>query len=250
MSDDTIRCNDCGYINPAGSTSCWRCNYPLVPATGAAPSVAPSGAPPITPASVRPIRPRRPRPQQPLQLQLWLVFGALAVLLVLYTAFQGFHKTNFQPVTGAKPEQQKLADEMQKRLGRDSLDVEARITLADLLYDTGNWQEAITHYTVAARLDPMRASTFVDMGVCWFNMGDRDKAEELFRTALEKQPNLAQALFNLGIVHEQKQDWAGAMGFYQRAIEANPPQQMQDALQQALQRVNARSAGSAPPGGK
>lgn len=250
MSDDTLRCSDCGHINPAGSTSCWRCNYPLVSVAAAGAKDAAPTAPAITPGSVRPIRPRRPRPQQPLQLQLWLVFGALAVLLVLYTAFQGFHKSNFKPVAGAQPEQQKFADEMRQRLDRDSLDVEARIRLADLLYDTGNWQEAITHYTVAARLDPMRASTFVDMGVCWFNLGDRDRAEELFRTALEKQPNLAQALFNLGIVHEQKQDWKGALDFYHRAIESNPPQQMQDALNQAMQRVSARASGSAPPGGQ
>ena len=223
MSEETIRCSDCGFINPAGSTSCWRCNYPLVPAVTGAPGPA-AGETPVVPR-MRPMRSRRPQPQQPLQLQLWLFFGALAALVVIFTAVRGFHETNFKPVEGAKPEQQKLAD---------------------VLYDTGNWPEAIIHYSTAARLDSTRGATFVDMGVCYYNLGDAGRAEELFRTALRREPHLPQALFNLGIVHEQQQDLRGALGFYQQAIEAGPPEGMHQALNEAIARVNQKSAGASP----
>jgi cytochrome c-type biogenesis protein CcmH/NrfG len=253
MSDENISCPDCGFLNPAGSTSCWRCNYPLV--ARATPTATPAPDPPAeaaaaeapaVPRPARPIRPRRPRPQQPLQMQLWLFFGAVAALVVIFTAVRGFHATNFKPVEGAKPEQQQVADQMRTRLERDSLDVQARITLADVLYDTGNWREAITHYTVAARLDPQRPATFVDLGVCYFNLGDAARAEELFRKALELNPSVPQALFNLGIVHEQRQDWSGALGFYQRAAETGPPGTMSQPLQEAIARVNAQAAGQRP----
>lgn len=244
MSDDYVACPDCGFQNPAGSTSCWRCNFPLLSATtgvGASPPSAPD-----VPRPTRPIRPRRPRAQQPLQAQLWLFFGAVAALLVIFTAVKGFHQSNFQPVAGAQPEQQKIVDDMRGRLERDSLDVQARITLADVLYDTANWQEAIQHYEIAARLDPNRAATYVDMGVCWFNLGQAGRAEELFQFALQKQPGLTQALFNLGIVNEQRQDFAKALDFYHRAVESNPPATMQQALNDALARVMPKAGKAAP----
>lgn len=244
MSDEFVTCPDCGYQNPTGSTSCWRCNFPLLNVTPGA--AAPTTAAPDVLRPTRPIRPRRPRAQQPMQTQLWLFFGAITALAVIFTAVKGFHQSNFQPVAGAQPEQQKIVDDMRGRLERDSLDVQARIMLADVLYDTANWNEAIHHYEIAARLDPGRAATYVDMGVCWFNLGEAGRAEELFQFALQKQPNLTQALFNLGIVNEQRQEFAKALDFYHRAIESNPPATMQQALNDALARVSQKSGAAAP----
>ena len=253
---DTITCPDCGFQNPAGSVSCWHCNYPLVaeaPAQkgdAAGAPVADEG-PAITRQSVRPARPRRPRAVQPVQTQLWLVFGAIAALIVIGVGVRGFRQNNAanlqQPVAGAKVDQQKVAEEMRARVARDSSDVEAHVTLADVLYDTANWTEAAQHYTIAARLDPKRAATVVDLGVCYFNMGDTSRADSLFRAALMIDPNLPQALFNLGIIAEHRESWNEALDFYHRAMQSGPPEPMQKPLVDAMQRVMAKTGSKAPP---
>src|SRR5262249_8462937 len=120
----------------------------------------------------RPLPRRRPRPgaMQPVQMQLWLFAGAAMVLAIVYFAAQGFWHSNARPVEGAGPEQQQRADLARATLEKDSTNLAARIELANVLYDTGNWSEAIIHYTSAVRLDPTRSTTLVDLGVCYYNL--------------------------------------------------------------------------------
>src|SRR5207302_2547147 len=111
------RCPSCGHVNPAEASHCERCNFPLREvAPGEAPARPVPGREPAAEISmqrIRPIRPRRPTgPEQQLKVQLWLALGTLAMAAVLYTAWQGFQKSNapVQQVEGAKPEQQQAAD--------------------------------------------------------------------------------------------------------------------------------------------
>lgn len=260
-------CPSCGRETPEGASICPECNFPLagVPMSASAPAPPPppkpEPAPEPEPASseppvrgfdpgvqpFRPIRPRRPRPAQPVAMQLWLVAGVAAVVLVLFTAFRGFQQNNQPQVEGAKVDQQKLADAARRELDRDSTNVEARIALADVLYDTGNWSEAILHYTAAARRDSMRVSTWVDLGVCYYNLGQAHFAEDRFQHALRLDPHHPVALFNLGIVHEQREEFDKALDFYHRAMNASPPENMRDPLMARMQQVMTKLGRSAPP---
>lgn len=275
MSDPNV-CPSCGRENAAGATECANCNFPLaeaperVAAMAAAGSAAPaSPAPPAPPVSthhagapeepeapiiiprpVRPIRQRRPGgPEQKQQMQLWLVLGGLSILFILYTAVDGFKKNARPPaqVEGAKEGQQRAADLARKTLEADSNNVAARIALADVLYDTANWSEAIISYKSAIRMDPSRATSYVDMGVCYFNLGKMDEAVALFQKALTLDPQQPIALFNLGVVAESKDDNDGALKYYHRAMQANPPDQMGQALTTAIQRIMQKQGKKAPP---
>ncbi len=197
----------------------------------------------------RPMRrgPARPDALQPVQMQLWLFVGAAVVLGILYIAAQGFWKSNAVPVTGARPEQQQRADLARRTLEQDSLNVAARIELANVLYDTGNWSEAIIHYRSAERLEPRRATTVVDLGVCYYNLSQFAAAESLFQHALSLDRQQVFALFNLGIVAEAQGRWDAAMDFYHRAMQSNPPEGMKAPLQEHLQAVMAKAGKTAPP---
>lgn len=271
------RCPSCGHMNESHATACARCNFPLHPAAAAPaapaaatpPPAAPKPAEPSPPAAhhepegpaargfdpnirrMRPIRPRPPRgPQQQLQTQLWVVLGATAVLIVLFTAFQGFKQNNQPvPVAGAQQEQQHVADMARAELAKDSTNVNARIALANILYDTGNWSEAIVHYRSAMRTDPGRVETIVDLGVCYYNLSDSEQAMELFQSALKLDAKHPVALFNLGIVSEGQNKFAQSLEFYRRASQANPPEGMNQALQAAIQRVSAKLGKPAPASG-
>jgi tetratricopeptide (TPR) repeat protein len=195
------------------------------------------------------MRPRRPRPAtlEPVQMQLWLVTGVAVVLGILYFAAQGFWKSNLKPVEGAKPEQQQQADLARAAIEKDSTNLAARIALANVLYDTGNWSEAIVHYKSAARLDPQRPTTLVDLGVCYYNLSQFAAAESLFQHALLLDPAQPVALFNLGIVAETQQHYPQALDFYHRALQANPPEAMKQPLTEHLAAVMEKTGKTAPP---
>ncbi len=259
---DQIRCPSCTHLNAADASYCTECNFPLhdaPPAPGAAPApaeAAPAARPDAQPPAfdpsirrVRPIRPRRPgAAANPLQLQLWLVLGGMAIVMtILWVAWQGFQKNNQPtPVEGASDTQQKDADLARAELKRDSTNVNAQIALANVLYDTANWTEAIVHYRSALRLDPQRVSTIVDLGVCYYNLSATAPAESLFRAALELDPRQPVALFNLGIVSENRGELEQALQFYHRAMQGGPPQGMGEALNAAIQRVMQKTNKKAP----
>lgn len=269
MSDQVL-CPGCGALNPAGGEACSQCNFPLTDAIPAAPakpkeaSPAPvaepvEAAPPAPPKpsapvrgfdpGARPMRPRRARPDamQPVQMQLWLVAGVAVVLGILYFAAQGFQKTNEPAIAGASPQLQQRADLARKTIERDSTNLMARIELANVLYDTANWSEAIIHYKSALRLDPQRATTVVDLGVCYYNLGQFAAAETLFTHALTLDPKQSVALFNLGIVAMSREQMAQATEYFHRALESNPPEEMKSLIMQNLQKTMSATGKTPPP---
>lgn len=263
---ETVTCPGCGTANPAGAEQCRNCNFPLgdAPRSAAAPTeAAPEERPTPAPADAaptaepvdlsvllqRPQRPRRARPDamQPIQMQIWLFVGIAVVLGFVYFAAQGFWSTHVTPVEGASSAEQQRADLARRTLEKDSTNVAARIELANVLYDTGNWSEAIVHYRSAERLDPHRSTTVVDMGVCYYNLSAFAAAESLFNRALAIDPKQMFALFNLGIVAESRSDWNGAVRYFHQVMELNPPEGMRPIVEQHLQAAMEKTGRKAPP---
>jgi len=196
---------------------------------------------------MRPIRPRRPKPQANVALSLWLGMGTVLAVLLVLIAIQGFHQNNAPAVEGSNSEQQKSADEARAALEKDSTNTRARVALADILFDTGNWSEAIVHYRSAVRQDSTLVSAIVDQGVCYYNLSQPEEAERLFRLALAREPHQAFALFNLGIVYEQRGNNDQALEFFHQALESSPPENMKPSLMEAMQRASKAAGKPAPP---
>src|SRR5262245_33689129 len=159
---DTIRCPDCGHENPPGRTECEACGFPLEmetadrsgrvtdtpePPPGAESSETPPASPPAgMPYLPRPIRrPPRPRPNAQ-AATLWLIFGSFCAIVVIGFAIKANVDRATQPIEGAKPAVQASADSIMALIQRDSTNVEARVRLGDILYDTANWSDAIVQY--------------------------------------------------------------------------------------------------------
>lgn len=248
--DPNVRtCPDCGYKNPADATGCAQCNFPLGESPSAPAAPPPKSAPaPAEPAPViaPPPRLRRLREQRRRQdpsLTLWLAVGGLGVIALLYIAVHGFQDSNFPKVEGAQPEQQARADELRGLIRNDSTNVAARVALGDVLYDTGNWPDAIVQYRAAVRMDSTKTEALVDLGVCYYNLGFSEDAKRHFELALARDPQQTVALFNMGIVHERRGDPKTALGFYQRSLETNPPESMRPPIQQAIERTRQAAGG-------
>jgi cytochrome c-type biogenesis protein CcmH/NrfG len=263
-------CPSCGFTgNAPDDLDCRRCGFPLGenavetadPASGTDPASAPpapsAGEPPnapepevaIPPAPspvMRPIpRPARfrPRPRRvdPTSATLWIVFGGFAAMVVLWIAIQSSMRKPAPPqVPGSNPTLQAAADSLNLILARDSTNVDARQRLADIYYDTANWDPAIIQYRAVLRLDSTRTTALVDLGVCYFNLANSALAEDLFMAALKREPQHPVALFNLGIVYETRENYPKALDFFQRTLESNPPEAMHSPIVQSIQRVRGK----------
>ena len=249
--NDLRRCPDCGHPNPPGATACENCNFPLTGTPGAVTGerkTAPPTEPRVVVRPMRPIRPRRPRPPgNQMATTLWLLFGTMAAIIVAFTAVRGFHENNSAPVEGSNENQQQRSDSLRTVLAKDSTNVSAHIGLADILYDTGNWSEAIVQYRAALARDSSRATTLVDLGVCYYNLSDSEQAENLFKLALQRDPHQPVALFNLGIVAQRRGDHQAALQYFHRSMETSPPEEMRQPLMEAMQRSMDALGKKAPP---
>ena len=240
---DTIRCPDCGHENPRDAESCEACGFPLTSQPMAGPPPAPS-----PPAVILPPRPpRRPPRASNEALSLWLVFGTIMALIVIYVAVKANVDRAMPPVEGASPTQQTSSDSLRRVLEKDSTNVEAQVRLGDVLYDTANWSEAIVHYRAAVRRDSSLGNALVDLGVCYYNLGDANEAERDFLLALQRDPHQPVALFNLGVVYERRSDAGRALESYHRALQSGPPPEMRQPLIDAMNRVQEKSGKRAPP---
>jgi tetratricopeptide (TPR) repeat protein len=249
---ETIRCPDCGHPNPPGSTYCAACHFPLIEIgaqekSDLAASTTPAEPPrrPVRPS--RPVRPRRPRPQANAALPLWLGLGAFLALLLVLIAIQANLQRDKPPVEGSNPGQLDQANAFRAALARDSTDTRSRVGLADILFDTGNWSEAIVHYRSAVRQDSSLLMAIVDLGVCYYNLSVQDEAERLFLLALARDPRHPIALFNLGIVYEQRGEPERALKYFHSSLGNAPPENVKPALLEAMQRVVKQTGKTAPP---
>lgn len=177
------------------------------------------------------------------------MFAVLAAVLLVYIAISNTNKSSQPkpPVEGSTADQQQLADQFRHALEHDSTDVEARLGLADVMFDTGNWNEAIAHYARVVAADSSRVGAIVDLGVCYYNTGRSEQAERLFQLALVRDPHHPVALFNMGIVNEHKKDYDASLKYFHRCLESGPPENMREPLLQAMQRVLQASGQKASP---
>ncbi len=177
---------------------------------------------------------------------LWLFMGVVAAVALVWTAYTSFRKNNEPAVEGSSENQQQEADSLRLVLAQDSTNVPANIALANVLYDTANWAQAIPYYARAIARDSSRVEAIVDMGVCYYNQGDVPHAEQLFNLALAHDPHQPVALFNLGVVAERRDDSQGALKYYHRALESGPPDEMKTVLVQKMQAL-LKKTGQVPP---
>ena len=124
-----------------------------------------------------------------------------------------------------------LLDALEKRPSPVVHHALGQVYLAKRQFDS-----AIKEFDEALKADPNNAVLHSDLGAAWLEKGkiDRSKTEpgknvealarslEHLDRALELNPNLAEALFNRGIVHQQLQLWPDAERDWQEYLKKDP----------------------------
>ncbi len=100
--------------------------------------------------------------------------------------------------------------------------VQAYVTLAAILMDTGRVPEGGVYLQKAWRLCPDDPLIAVQMGNYARRLGDADEAERFYRKALETSNGVPAAAHNLGVLYLKKRDLKKAAAAFEDAVERAP----------------------------
>jgi predicted O-linked N-acetylglucosamine transferase (SPINDLY family) len=95
-------------------------------------------------------------------------------------------------------------------------------TLANILRDKGQLDEAITSYQKVLQLHPNDAGTHYNLGNAFKAKGQFDSAISHYQQAIAFNPNFIGSYLNLGNIFRQSGDPARAVSFYRQALERAP----------------------------
>ena len=101
-------------------------------------------------------------------------------------------------------------------------DLESTLHLAHLQQDSRLFEKAIANYKKYLEKNPENSDARVDMGICFYNLGDYTAAINEMETALKYQPNHQIACLNLGIVNLTAQNIEVSKEWFRKALELNP----------------------------
>ena len=129
---------------------------------------------------------------------------------------------------------------LKEAVAKDPKNVNAWISLGNMMMDTSRFSEAADAYEKALAIDPKNVDVRVDMGTCYRNMGKPDMAAKEYRKALELNPQHLHAHKNLGIVlaYDLK-DKASAVKEFEKALAIAPNAPDADQLRQEIQKLKA-----------
>ncbi|MCX6550928.1 MAG: tetratricopeptide repeat protein [Acidobacteria bacterium] len=135
---------------------------------------------------------------------------------------------------------------------KDPANVQSRVQLGNLYFDSERYQEAIRWYDEAFKLNPKDINVSTDLGVCYYYTDQADRAVRQLEDSLRLDPRHSKSLLNLGIVKAfGKQDIAGAAAAWQQVIAIDANSQEGQAAQRALANLQAAHPGGTatpPPG--
>lgn len=121
--------------------------------------------------------------------------------------------------------------------------------IGNVYYDAQLYQDAIGYYDRVVEVAPKNLNVRTDRATAYWYLGDADKALAEFDSILKEDPNMANTLFNRGMVRWQgKMDVAGAVADWQKLLDTNPNYENRDKVVQLI--AKAKEHTTMKPGTK
>ncbi len=135
---------------------------------------------------------------------------------------------------------------LRERISDDPGDVEAIVSLANLLATTGEVAEAVDWYERALEIEPNNVRTRLDFAASLAAAGRRADAEVQYRTVLTMDGNNIDAHFYLGELYRNWQPprLAEAIAAYQQVVELAPDAYLAERAEEELARLGATPVAS------
>ena len=177
------------------------------------------------------------KPVHAFGLVIAAVFVAvLVVFLILDSNRKAIEeKKEISANTSEMPEEIKVQLE---KLSADPESVALNIEMGNLLFDGGQFGEAIPFYQKALIRDSLNIGVQIDLAVCYFNLRNTDQAILEMKKALRIDPNHPKGLFNLGIIYynlgkfdEVRRYWEQLMVVHPDGMEAKRAQELLQSIE-------------------
>lgn len=140
------------------------------------------------------------------------------------------------------------AQAMRTAAEQDPKDARSRVELGNMYFDAERYNDAITWYEDALRINPSDPNVSTDLGVAYYYTNQADKAVAQFEHSLQVDPKHTKTLLNLGIVKAfGKQDLDGAADAWQRVVALAPDSPEGQAARKALEGLRSAHPPT-PPG--
>ena len=204
---DTLVCPKCGTENLADAGYCSSCGAKL--GTGQPPVAERETAAQRRPSSRKERRGAPRKKEQAAPMFSWKVIGIFAVIIVVgiivleYPSGPKEPAPSQQSAPAPAANMQALADleALEKQVQANPNDMETVLRAANLAFDNRFTDKAIVYYKRYLEKNPKNANARVDLGVCYYDIGNLDEAQKEMLTALKYDPKHLQGHFNLGIVN-------------------------------------------------
>ena len=125
-------------------------------------------------------------------------------------------------------------NELENKIAVNPDDMESTLHLAHLSQDSRLYEKAIANYKKYLEKNPSNADARVDMGICYYNLGDNTKAINEMETALKYEPKHQIAHLNLGIVNLTAQNIEDSKEWFRKAVEIDPDSEAGKRAQELL----------------
>ena len=93
---------------------------------------------------------------------------------------------------------------------------------AGLQMKTRNFEAALSYLVQAVPLRPADYTVWFNQGLCWYELGQYERAAECYRQCLKRNFGFGKAGLKLGAAHLVLQDFADALACYERAVGIDP----------------------------
>ncbi len=87
---------------------------------------------------------------------------------------------------------------------------------------SGDYDNAITNFKEALRLNSRLWGAYSNMGVAFSEKGEKEKASAVFKKLIDMNPDFSEGYYNLGMMLFEGHDPEKAAGFFKRSVEKNP----------------------------
>lgn len=125
---------------------------------------------------------------------------------------------------------------LKKQIEQNPKDFDALVQLGNMYMDVSKFPQAIDYFNraLAVREEP---TVRTDLGICYKQSGQNEKARDAFKKVAEEQPDQWQAIYNLAIVDGEMKDYADARAQLAKLKQMRPADPEVLKLEQALAAV-------------
>jgi tetratricopeptide (TPR) repeat protein len=129
-----------------------------------------------------------------------IIIGYILAVIILQNKTV---KESIKPDFGSKIENEldKFVEQKREELVKNSGNIQARIDLANMLFDLGRDKEAAEQYVLVLEKQPDNLSILSDLGVCYRRMKEPKKAVEYFNKVVKKDPQHLVAWYNIALTN-------------------------------------------------